>query len=64
MMKGDGAAASETGDDKLSEGPCGETTWDWYSGTETGDARMILCRGATGGISGQGKRRTLTWRQV
>ena len=39
-MTGDGAAALETGDAQVSREPRGETTWDWYDGTDTGDAQV------------------------
>ena len=34
------ASALETGDAQVSGGPRGETTRDWYAGTETGDAQV------------------------
>ena len=40
VMAGDGKAESETGEAQVSGGTRGETTQDWYDGTDTGDAQV------------------------
>ena len=38
LMEGDGESASNTGNDQVSGGTRGETTWYWYAGKEMGGA--------------------------
>ena len=40
MRAGDGAEASETGYTQVRGGPHGETTWNRYDNSETGDVQV------------------------